>query len=337
MPNEGDYGALMHPKVSIIMPVRNGQKYIGEAIESIAAQTYRDFELIVVNDGSTDGTCDQLQRFTSRIDLQCIHHPTTQGIARSVNDGIRNARGRFIAFLDHDDLWFPEFLETQMAHLDRNPDVGMVHSDFQTIDAAGNVLEASVAKCRKRTRVSGYVFRALFMDSFIVGNSVLIRKDCFNRLGVFDEALRIGDYHMWLRIARFYKVNYTPEVLTKYRQHQTQDSRKFSAELVPPGLSALQSILELYPEVWSEIGKGAVHRRMASLYLDMAYPPFTAGLGRIARAFLRKALCFQPFSPRVYAFYAATFLGPSQALTIKRIWHKLAGLPTPSRTSISHV
>src|ERR1044071_2912371 len=101
----------MHPEVTIIMPVLNGQKYIGEAVQSIVDQTYKDWELIIVNDGSTDGTMDALKPFLSQADIKFIHHPTRQGVARSVNDGIRQASGRFISFLDHDDMWFPQFLE----------------------------------------------------------------------------------------------------------------------------------------------------------------------------------------------------------------------------------
>jgi len=319
----------MNPTVSVIMPVLNGQKYIGEAIASILSQTYKDFELIVINDGSTDGTADLLKTFAARVDLVCIRHDKPHGIARSVNEGIRKARGRFIAFLDHDDAWFPEFLETQMEHLAKHPDVGMVHSDFQTTDAAGNILEASVATCRKRTRVSGQVFRALFLDSFIVGNSVLIRKECFDRLGTFDETLRIGDYHMWLRIARHYKVDYTPKVLTKYRQHGTQDSRTFGAEEVPPGLSALLSILQLYPEVKQELGRNTIGKRMASLYLDMAYPSFSKGRGRETRIFLRKAIGFHPTNPRLYVLFAASFLKPSQIASAKRALHIDSPLSRP--------
>ena len=316
----------MSRKVSIVMPVLNGEKYIGEALESIAAQSYTDFELIVVNDGSTDATTAELARFADRIDLKCVHHDRPHGIARSVNDGIRRASGHFIAFLDHDDMWFPEFLATQVAHLARHPDVGMVHSDFQTVDAAGNVLESSVATCRCRTRVSGHVFPALFMDSFIVGNSVLIRKECFDRLGTFDEGLRIGDYHMWLRIARHYKVDYTPKVLTKYRQHQTQDSRTFSADAVPPGLMALESILALYPEVRQELGPRTIRRRMASLYADMAYPWFSKGEGHNARVFLAKAIRLEPMNLRLHAVFAASYLGPSQAVAAKKMWHTFGRL-----------
>jgi glycosyltransferase involved in cell wall biosynthesis len=323
----------MSPKISVIMPVLNGQKYIGEAVDSIASQTCQDFELIVVNDGSTDGTCEQARRFAKEIDLKFVHHAKNQGIARSVNDGIRAASGRFIAFLDHDDLWFPKFLATQIAHLEGHPDVGMVHSDFQTIDSEGNVLEASVAACRNRTRVSGHIFPALFMDSFIVGNSVLIRKECFDRLGGFDETLRIGDYHMWLRIARHYKVDYTPKVLTKYRQHQTQDSRTFSAEDVPPGLMALNSILALYPEIRQELGERMIRRRIASLYLDMAYPAFSKGLRRNARVFLARAIRLQPTNLWPYGIYLGSFLGPSQTQFARKVWHSLRRLPIPGRTS----
>ena len=166
----------MKPNISIIMPVLNGEKYIREAIGSILAQTYKDYELIVVDDGCADSTCELVEGFSKQMNLRCIHHQGNQGIARSVNDGIRAMAGNFIAFLDHDDVWFPDFLETQLAHLEAHPDVGMVHADFQTIDGEGNVLEASVAACRERTRPSGYVFPALFLDSFIVGNSVLIDR-----------------------------------------------------------------------------------------------------------------------------------------------------------------
>src|SRR5262249_41506631 len=161
----------------------------------------------------------EVKSFVYKLPLNYIRHSATRGIAPSMNDGVRHSSGELISFLDHDDAWFPEFLECQQNYLEQHPNVGMVHSDFQTIDAYGNVIEQSVAGCRGRTRRSGYVFPQLFMDSFMVGNSVLIRKECFTRLGLFDEGLRWGDYHMWMRIARNYRVDYIARVLTKYRQH----------------------------------------------------------------------------------------------------------------------
>src|SRR5262245_23117936 len=111
----------MKPEISIIMPVRNGEKYICEAIESILAPTFRDFELIVVDDGCTDRTCELIESFRPRLNLTCIHHPVNLGIARSVNDGLQAVSGNFVAFLDHDDAWLPDFLATQILHLKAHP------------------------------------------------------------------------------------------------------------------------------------------------------------------------------------------------------------------------
>src|SRR4051794_35342482 len=124
----------MNPKVSIIMPVLNGERYITSALQSIADQTYKDFELIVVDDGSKDRTPECVERFRGVLRLKYIKHEINQGIARSVNDGLRHSIGEFVAFLDHDDCWLAEFLDTQVAYLESHPDVAMVHSDYQMTD-----------------------------------------------------------------------------------------------------------------------------------------------------------------------------------------------------------
>jgi glycosyltransferase involved in cell wall biosynthesis len=309
------------PKVSIIMPVLNGEKFIDLAIGSIVAQTFQDYELIVINDGSTDATCERLARFEPHMKLTILHHSAKQGIARSVNDGIRHARGGCIAFLDHDDEWFPEFLQTQVGYLEAHTEVGMVHSDFQTIDGAGEIIEHSVALCRHRRRPSGSVFADLFMDSFIVGNSVLIRKECFERLGGFDETLRWGDYHMWLRIARHYRVDYVPRVLTKYRQHASQQTRGVKAVEEAVGesvaMAAILSILDLYPEVRREIGERTIRRRLASLYFDMAYNWYMHSAFRNARICVAKGLWLWPTNWRYLALYASSLLRPSPAEAVR--------------------
>jgi glycosyltransferase involved in cell wall biosynthesis len=313
------------------MPVLNGQRFIAEAIESILAQTYDSYELLVVDDGSTDATPQVVQSFADKLDLKYIRHDQPHGIAPSMNDGVRNASGDMIAFLDHDDAWFPEFLETQVNYLAKHPDVAMVHSDFQTIDVNGNVIEESVAVCRNRTRPSGHVFRELFLDSFIVGNSVLIRRECFTRLGIFDESLRWGDYHMWMRIARHYRVDYVPKVLTKYRQHSTQSTRtvpKNRLELEPVGLAAIKKILEAYPEVCCELGEKAVRQRMATLYFDMAYTWFSNGAPSAARFCAAKAIRLWPANARYYVLYVASLLRPSHALAARNGWRRVRGLAT---------
>src|SRR5688500_15379333 len=124
----------MRPKVSVIMPVLNGKRYIDEAIESIIAQTYSHCELVLVDDGSTDGTYEHVKHYMARLAIRYVRHESPRGIAASMNAGVRNATGDMISFLDHDDTWLPDFLETQVTYLEQHPDVGMVHSDFRTID-----------------------------------------------------------------------------------------------------------------------------------------------------------------------------------------------------------
>ncbi len=313
----------MITKVSIIMPVLNGERFIGEAIRSILAQTYANYELIVVDDGSRDRTPEIARSFAGALSLQYVRHDSPWGIARSMNDGVRHATGGLIAFLDHDDSWMPEFLSTQAKYLEEHPEAGMVHCDFQTIDVDGRILEESVAVCRSRKRPSGHVFPNLFMDSFIVGNSVLIRKECFERLGMFDESLRWGDYHMWMRIARHYQVHYVPNVLTKYRQHSTQSTRS-SSPIRPDedsvALMAIKKIMEMYPEIRAELGEKTISRRMATLYYDLAYTWFAKEEMSHAHWCATRAIRLWPTNPRIQRMYIASMLRPSYARALRRVW-----------------
>jgi glycosyltransferase involved in cell wall biosynthesis len=315
----------MQSKVSIIMPVLNGERYLTEALESILAQTYGNYELVAVDDGSTDSTAELLHRYADRLELRYVHHPARMGIAASVNDGLRHASGDFITFLDHDDAWFPHFLQTQASYLDRHPEVGMVHSDFQTIDSAGAVIEESVARCRGRKRPSGHVLPQLLMDSFIVANSVLIRKECFNRLGGFDETLRWGDYHMWLRIAHHYKIDYVPEVLTKYRQHAVQSTRDFEerySDEEPATVAAIRKLLEAYPEIRRQISDQMLRRRVAGVYFGTGYYWLWKGAHRLARPYVKKAIRLEPTCLRYYFTYALSLLPAHSVPGVQRMWRR---------------
>lgn len=318
----------MNPKVSVIMPVLNGERYIDYALRSIVDQTYKNIEAVIVDDGSTDGTVGRIHAFQDKLDIRVISHPSPMGIPRSMNDGVNHATGELITFLDHDDTWLPAFAETQVAYLQSHPDVGMVHSDFQTIDPAGQIIEHSVARCRGRQRPSGQVFPELFMDSFVAGNTVLIRRECFTRLGGFDESLRWGDYHMWLRIARHYKVDYVDTVLTTYRQHPGQSTRNRSADppdKKPAALIAIEKLVDLYPEIRQELGDRVVRRRMAAFYFDLAYRWYRTGEPANARQCLRSALKLVPTEPRYLLWWAAMFVAPSHGGAAMRLWRRLTG------------
>ena len=313
----------MTPTITVIMPVLNGERFVAEAIESICRQSYGDFELLVIDDGSTDRTRDIVHGFADRVRLKYVHHATNKGIAASVNHGLRLASGAFIAFLDHDDLWLPSFLETQHTYLTAHPDVGMVHSDIRTIDAEGNILEHSAAACRNRKQPSGHVFRELFMQSMICGNSVLIRKECFDKLGLWDETLRWGDYHMLLRISRHYKIDYVPEVLTAYRQHSSQCTRSSTVQAFddpPVAVQSIERIVEDYPEIRKELGERTIRRRIAWFYFDLALNWFGAGEVGKSRACVKRALRLWPTNARYLALYGATLLGTSQTRAAREAW-----------------
>jgi glycosyltransferase involved in cell wall biosynthesis len=325
----------MKPKVSVVMAVLNGERFIDEAIQSVVDQTYKNVELVVVDDGSTDRTRERVELFRDRLDVRYVRHDKPRGIAPSMNDGVRHAAGDLIAFLDHDDTWFPEFLETQTTYLAEHPDVGLVHCDFQTIDPDGRVIHQSIATWRGRRRPSGYVFPQLFTDSFIVGNSVLIRKECFTRLGLFDESLRWGDYLMWMRIARHYRIDYVDKVLTRYRQHPTQSTRNLTADppaAAPAALKAIERVLELHPEIRQELGERTIRRRIASFYFDRAYCWYTANDPTSARVCLRQALRLWPTNGRYLMLYVVSLLRPSQARRARLAWRFLTGRDAePSR------
>lgn len=208
--------------VSVVMPVYNGSRFLRESLDSILAQTYARFEVIVVDDGSTDDTPEILASYGPRI--RAFHKPNGGG-ASAINLGIRQARGDWIAWLSADDLWEPTNLERQVGVIEERPFIGLLYSDFATIDAAGNVT-SRVHLPPPPTRPARVV--ALMRRCFINGCASLIHRDVFADVGLFDEADRVAyDYDMWLRIIPRFEIRYLPETLAYYRVHSGQLSRRW--------------------------------------------------------------------------------------------------------------
>lgn len=212
------------PRVSVVIPVYNGMAYLRETLESVFAQTCPDFELIVVDDGSTDDTPRIIASYGSRI--RSFRQPNGGG-ASAINLGIRQARGEWIAWLSADDLWSPTKLEEQVGAIDARPFIGLLYSDFVTIGATGNVLSRVHLPPPPSRR--GCVVE-LMRRCFINGCASLIHREVFARIGLFDEKDRITyDYDMWLRLAPHFDIRYLPEVLASYRVHPGQLSRREEA------------------------------------------------------------------------------------------------------------
>jgi len=200
------------PKVSVIIPTYNRSQFVCETVESVLSQTYKDFEIIVIDDGSTDGTKDVLAHYSDQIKYI---YQQNQGVGAARNKGITEARGEYLAFIDDDDLWLPEKLEKQVEYMDNHPDVAFVSTGTYVIDVDGN----DVAKWQKYES-SRQTFESLVEDNFIFNLTVLLRKNCFENVGGFDTRLAISqDYDLWLRLAKRYKFAYLDFYSAKYREH----------------------------------------------------------------------------------------------------------------------
>lgn len=228
-------------KVSVIIPTYNRARYICRAINSVINQTFKDLEIIVIDDGSTDETKGILVPFNGKIKYI---YQSNQGISGARNRGIEEARGEYIAFLDSDDWWAPEKLAEQVKVLDANPRVGIVYSRMPIINEKGEKIGM------KPAGASGRNFKELLeIWGDLPTSTVMTRRECFEKVGVFDPALPpMEDIDMWLRIARFYDLyEIEGKILAYYFRHSEQaTSNKMK---VYDGLVRIYTkILKSYPE-----------------------------------------------------------------------------------------
>lgn len=207
--------------VSVVIPAYNYARYLGEAIDSVLAQTYREFEIIVVDDGSTDETAEVARGYGERI--RYIHQENA-GLSAARNTGIRAARYSFVAFLDADDLWKPEFLKSAMNCFAKLPNTfGMVTCcGVRFSDANGDcVSRLSRLPGPREVTVHDLIFRSRFPPTSVVG-----RREAFETAGMFDTSLTsTEDRDMWMRVAAQWRIFQQDQVLVCIRQHQVQMSR----------------------------------------------------------------------------------------------------------------
>lgn len=210
-----------NPLISAVIPVYNGSNFLREAIESVLNQTYRNYELIVVDDGSTDDTWNIIQSYGNVIRA---FHKENGGVSSALNLGIREMKGEWFAWLSHDDLWMPDKLELQMSYHNLHPHILGSYTHFVSINE--NKSESIPCYCPEISGSKG--LRDLFMGNFIPGDTIFIHKKVFADVGLFDEKLRVSqDYDMWLRIIHKYKLGLIPKHLTSIRFHPNQDGKKF--------------------------------------------------------------------------------------------------------------
>jgi glycosyltransferase involved in cell wall biosynthesis len=202
------------PYVSVIIPTYNRLNLLKATVESVRNQNFRDFEIIVVNDGSTDGTRDWLK---AQQDILSVSQANS-GIATSRNNGAACASGRWLAFLDHDDLWSPEKLGIQTDFVKKNPEVGLAATRHVR-------LGKRYRSPRRRTWIKGDLLVKAFSESFIHTSSVMIRNDVFQEIGGFPTEYRFADeFHVWLQIAAAHPIAYVNEPLVFIRFYESNTS-----------------------------------------------------------------------------------------------------------------
>lgn len=286
------------PAISVVIPAYNAAQYLSEAIESVLSQTHQDFELIVVDDGSTDGTEDVVQRYGDRVGYL---RQENRGPGAAKNLGIKNSRGSLIATLDADDRWLPDKLEKQREYMQSHSEVGLVYSNCSTFDSNGIMTEAYDGTHRKVYR--GQVFDKLLLKNFIASITVMIRRECLERVGLFPEHLKISeDWHLWLRLAKEYQVGYISDPLAMYRW-QTQSLTWNYAASYPYRLRVLEEIENLYRDYF-QTRQRLIRRARGGVLMRYGYALFNAGDFKNSRDKYIRSIRENPFQFRSYLYLA---------------------------------
>jgi len=206
------------PSISVVIPVYNGTNYLREAIDSVLLQTYSNYEIIVVDDGSTDKTWEMIQSYGTKV--RGIRQEN-RGVAGALNNGIRNSNSDYVAWLSHDDLFLPDKLQRQIDFLLQNNEFAACYTDYYEIDKFGNIVRSIESPWYPREQAMW----VLFGQGYINGSTMLINRNCFKKIGWFSEELRYAqDVEMWICMLRHFSIGRVPEKLGKLRTHPGQGS-----------------------------------------------------------------------------------------------------------------
>jgi glycosyltransferase involved in cell wall biosynthesis len=290
--NEHPASGPARPVVTVVIPTFNRAAIVGRAIRSVLGQTCQDWELIVVDDGSTDGTEPVVTAFSDNR-IKYVRHDRKLGGGAARNTGIRCAQGEYVAFLDSDDEWLPEKIQKELeVFQSSDPAVGLVYTGKMMLDETGRVLEI-----RMPTK-SGWVYEALLDGNFIGSCSrVAVKKQAVERVAGFDETLVAHqDWDLWLRVARVSSVAFVPNCLVK--RHLGSGQITGSLRRICEGR---ERILQKYR---SEMKPRTLARQLAVVALFLFnYDP------RRARALAWEGLRLRPLQPPLVAGVAASVLG----------------------------
>jgi hypothetical protein len=261
---------LKNPLVSIVIPVYNGSKYLSEAIDSALAQTYKNFEVIIVNDGSNDN--GKTERIAKSYGKKIIYFKKKNGgVGSALNYGIKKMRGEWFSWLSHDDIYLPNKLAEQIRFLNSHPNANFIFSAYENIDEHGEVL---LQPGKDWVPGPEPQFRQLLEGNKFSGCATLIHKSCFVKTGLFNEKNRLSqDYEMWIKMAYYFKLFRCPGILVRRRIHPDMGSinsrkeHRFSTLKMMKRIDSQISIQNVFPDVLSG---SSTHQQIALCHVKLA-------------------------------------------------------------------
>jgi len=282
------------PRVSVVIPAYNRRSYIRETLESVFAQTFRDFEVIVVDDGSTDGTEEVLALYGDRIRS---FRQDNRGPSAARNLGVRHARGRWIAFQDSDDLSANDHLESLFGFVEKHPGYGMVFANGGYLGGPEHGRETIVPRnSSRRVAAKGVTLGDLFEKGIFRVQASLIAKSTLEEVGGFDESIRIGeDLDLAMRIWLSYPVAYLDKVVFLYRKHEGNLVSDNELRLLE-NIRVIEKLVRESPRARELLGPARIARRAAYRYYRLAKSCWKRSEKEKARRAIREAVLLRPFA-----------------------------------------
>jgi glycosyltransferase involved in cell wall biosynthesis len=299
---------------SVVIPTYNRANLIGRAIRSVLSQTYSNFEIIIVDDGSTDNTEEVIQNFGDAR-IKYVLHDINRGLNNSRNTGIKNSTGEYVAFLDSDDEWLPKKLEKQLEAFSKGDrEVGACYTWLNSID------EDTKKELIVSPLFEGYIFEDLLYSQFANPSSMVVRRSCFDVVGIFDtdESFRAcEDWDLWLRLSREYKFAVVPEVLTIWWNHSCEGRLTNNAAVMFQGFSILRNKhpeMKNLPNTLRKVGSASL--KMKGYYLFERGRRYSLQASRISheegiklgKIYLHMAVLANPLKLEYLVNYIAAYL-----------------------------
>jgi len=312
--------AVVKPKISVIMSVYNGEKYLNKAIESTLTQTFRDFEFIIVDDGSTDSSLRIIESYKDeRIILR--KNIINIGLTKSLNRALRMAKGEYIARQDADDISLPNRLKEQFIQFENNPDLALLGTGSYLINEQGGILRKEIPLKNPKTALNKH-------NQFVHG-SVMFRKEIINELGAYNTLFRYSqDYELWLRIAKHYQIANITHPLYKKRRHagSVQAMKRnegalyhlLGQRMIEKGID--KDLLIIIKREGIKSFSGYLNKKeMIYLHKTIARAYMAHGDSPLAREEYKKVLSITPFDIKSIINFLISYLGTDTVDNITKI------------------